>query len=96
MAFNVRKFKFRVQIRPASKNRPRRVSLVAQRKIAVKGKMVTAGTAVNVGEAGQMKTLIAKPKLKGAKIKPGGAKAAVSGNAKVGGKWKVGTSRGAR
>lgn len=44
MAFNIRKFKFRVQVRPASKTKGRRVSLVAQRRVVNKAEKVTSGT----------------------------------------------------
>lgn len=89
MAFNVRKFKFRVQLRPASSKKPRRVTLVAQRRIAKKGKTVTAGVAVNLNKPESMRMLVSKPKIntQGSKAKSGSLKNA-SANVKVGGKWK--------
>lgn len=87
----LRKFKFRVQLRNKSAHKPRRVSLVAQRRMVKKGKIVTAGTAVTAGGSGQLNVALVNPKLKmkGSKIKSGGANSAVQNkNVKVGGKWK--------
>ena len=69
MAFGQKKFKFRLQIRPATKGKPRRVTLVAQRKIIARGKVINAGT--DVTQAGALKQIVAKPRTRGRKIANG-------------------------
>lgn len=69
MAFGQKKFKFRLQIRPATKGKPRRVTLVAQRKIIARGKVINAGT--DVTQAGALKQIVAKPKTRGRKVSNG-------------------------
>lgn len=86
-ALKARKFKFRLQIRPPSQSgKPRRVSLVAQRRIVKNGKIITAGAVVQ--GPGSLNVAISKPEVKqiGIKAKPGGV--AGVGKLKVGGKWK--------
>lgn len=69
MAYGQKKFKFRLQIRPASKGKPRRVTLVAQRKIIARGKVINAGS--DVSQGGALKTIVAKAKVKGKKVANG-------------------------
>lgn len=63
-----RKFAFRIQSFSASSTKPRRVKLIAQRRIFVKGKQVVAGT--DVAQNG-IKPLLSKPALKGSKVRNG-------------------------
>lgn len=83
-----RRYAFRVQQFGASSTKPRRVKLIAQRRIFSNGKTVTAGQAV--GGKNKLKALVAKakiPTLRGTKMKAGGAQSAEV-RAKVGNKWK--------
>lgn len=85
MAFNQRKFKIRVQRRDASSKKPARISLVAQRRIVVNGKKVTAGAQADLTRPSQLRNVIAKPKVKlGPKKKIKGAPG--SGNKAIS-KW---------
>lgn len=84
-----RRYGFYLKVRQPSKSgKPRRVSLVAQRRIVKNGKIVTAGGAVQPGNPRALFTQVSKPKLKqiGTKLKGvGGNKVH---NVKVGNKWK--------
>lgn len=64
MAFNQRKFAIRVQRRDASRSKPQRISLVSQRRIVVNGKVVKAGAQADLTNPNQLRSIIAKPKLK--------------------------------
>lgn len=90
MAFGklkARRFALRVQQFGASSKKPRRVKLIAQRRIFSKGKTVTSGTEVD--GPGSLNAAVAKVKVasNGSKMKPGGKLAAES-RPKVGNKWK--------
>lgn len=64
MAFKPRKFKIRVQMRDASSRKPRRISLVSQRRIVVNGKVVRAGAQADLTKPSQLKNVVAKPKVR--------------------------------
>ena len=81
----LRKFKFRVQLRGASARKPRRVSLVAQRRMVKKGKVITTGAAVTAGGGGQLNVALVNPKLK---LKGSKERSTAKKNVKVGNKWK--------
>lgn len=81
----LRKFKFRVQLRGASAHKPRRVSLVAQRRMVKKGKVITTGTAVTAGGSGQLNVALVNPKVK---LKGTKERGTAKKNVKVGKRWK--------
>lgn len=85
-----RRYAFRVQQFGASSTKPRRVKLIAQRRIFSDGRTVTSGQEVGGKSGAKLRALVAKVKpkmLRGTKMKPGGARSAEV-HAKVGGKWK--------
>lgn len=71
MAFGKPKFAIRVQMRDASSKKPRRVSLVSQRRITVNGAVVKPGAKTKSKGSGQIAKVIAKkkPAAKTAKVK---------------------------
>lgn len=64
MAYGQRKFKIRVQRRDASSSKPRRISLVSQRRIVVNGHVVKAGQKTDLTKPQTaLKSMISKPKI---------------------------------
>ncbi|QNJ55315.1 hypothetical protein SEA_LITTLEFELLA_4 [Gordonia phage LittleFella] len=62
MAFSQRKFKIRVQMRDKSSKKPRRITLVSQRRIVVNGKVVKAGAQADLTKPSQLRNVVAKAK----------------------------------
>ena len=81
MAFNVKKYKFRVQQRSGtSYGKMGKVGLVGQRSIVVNGKKVKAGVSVKIGKANQQ-AAIKTTKFR----RKNEVKVTKAGNVKVGG-----------
>ena len=87
-----RRYAFRVQQFNASSTKPRRVKLIAQRRIFKDGKTVTSGQEVGGKGKAKLKAMIAKAKpkmLRGTKMAPKVRQApSAEVHAKVGNKWK--------
>lgn len=63
-SFKPRKFAIRVQMRDASSKKPRRISLVSQRRIMVNGKVVRPGAKADAAKPSQLKEVVTKAKPK--------------------------------
>lgn len=87
-----RRYAFRVQQFGASSTKPRRVKLIAQRRIFSNGKTVTSGQEVGGKGKAKLRALVAKAKprmLRGTKMAPSARQApSAEVHAKVGNKWK--------